>query len=325
MFLRFRGQISRFRGVGLAGLGLALGTAVVALPGPAIAAGNHKGKAKPTCGSKPSTLCTISTRAVGKNDGFKLHLYLSQTNSGYGQPNQTTFSAILKRTRGHATQTNEYSFSKHIKVTGKPGLSSAHVTGTLAGDRGTVNMTFRATGPASKAAGRCGGAKGQKRPGVLSGSLTLKADKLGTVTLKTVKATLSSAINLCSPGLKKGYLVEGYHGVYYVAAWKASKTRRVHEAITVSDQNANKGYGFTYTYSVANEPTSDYTVGSKLSTATVKGAGGISGTAKYKGKKSSSYSSGKMTGGLSVKMAALGVVKPFASAKTMSGDQRFQK
>lgn len=323
MFARFQGQISRFRSVGLAGLALALGAGVVALPGPAIAAGNHSHKAK-TC-TKASTLCTISTGAVSTNEGFKLHLYVNQSNEGYGNPNETSFNAILRRKRVHVTQTDEYSFSD-VKLTGTSNLSSAQLKGTFEDGRGSINMKFRATGSESKAAG-CEGPSGKKRRGVLSGSLTLKADKLGTVRLKSVKATLSTAVNLCGPRAVKGYLLEGYssNGADYVTASKPKPTGPIREEITVSKQTST--YGFTYTYSVANEPTSDYTVASKLSKATVKGASGIKGTATYKGKKSSSYSLGKLTGDLSVNMAALGVVKPFASAKnhSLSGDQRYHK
>lgn len=328
MFSWFPGQMSRFRSVGLAGLCMALGTAVVALPGPAMAAGHHKRKTKTVC-RHANILCSISTRAVRKNQGFRLRLTATQSNEGYpGELNSTAFNAILTRKRKHVTQTVEYSFSKGIKLTGNKSLTKATIKGTLADGRGSISMTFHSTGPERKAsvpkACRAGGFPGHKRSGVLRGSLTLKADKLGTVRLKSVKTTLSTAVlGNCTHSFK-GYLLEGTRGEYYVKATKPSKTGSVAEQILVN-KSANSGnWAFAYTYTAFNEPSSDYTVGSGLSTATLKGASGINGTATYQGKKSSSYSNGKLTGNLSVNMAALGVASPFSS-HSMTGDQRYHK
>ena len=278
-----------------------------------------------------ATLYTLTTAPVGKNHGFKLRLTASQAACGYGSGILTTFTAILTRTNGHATQTNSYGFSSPpqscksiVRLTGGNGLSSGHLDGTLSAGRGSINMNFQATGSEAKARGRCGGASGKKRTGILAGSLTLKADRLGTVTLKSTKATLSNASNLCLPGAVKGYLVEGKRRGYYVSASKPTSSGSVRESIVAN--KGGSGYGFTYKYAVANEPTSDYTgIPADLSSAKVTGASGIGGTASYAGSSSTTYSQhGKLTGHLWVRMAALGVIRPFAGAKnnTISGDQR---
>jgi hypothetical protein len=267
----------------------------------------------------------ITTPGVMKNHGFKLSLRIFQgTPTGYGGRNPNTVVAILKRKNGHATQVNTYSFSRGIRFKGSKDLAYASGKGTLANRRGSINMTFHATGPASKASvpKGCGGTPGRKRPGVLKGSLKLKADKLGTVKLRSIKATLSSANYTCQKSVK-GYLLETPGGRYYVAASKKKASGSVREEISLVKQGG--GFLFTYTYSVAREPTSDYKLNtSNLSTATVKGAGGIGGKATYQGYKSHTQSYGKLQGTLWVKMAAIGAVRPFARAKnhTLSADQR---
>jgi hypothetical protein len=288
---------------------LLLGSTVVALALPATALGK---------------LYSFRTTGVKKNHGFRVSLSGFNTNAGYGAKNQTTFTVLLKRTSGHATQTAAYAFSKKVKLTGTKNLSSGQIKGTLPDGRGSISMSFHATGSLSHASvpKGCTGTPGKKRSGTWSGKLTLKADKLGTVKLSSEKGSLSTAIYQCAPNVK-GYLLEAIHSKYYVTASKPSAKGSVREMIQVTKNGG--GYGFTYTYSAANEPTHDYTLDTaKLSTAKVIGAGGIKGNASYKGHKSSSHSYGKLTGTMYVKMAAIGLVKPFASARkhTMSADQR---
>ncbi len=281
-------------------------------------------------GAALAKLYSFHTSAVKKNHGFKVSISGFNTNSGYGAPNQTTFTVTLKRTSGHATQTAAYAFSSgagaknNPKLTGVKNLSKGKIKGTLTDGRGSVDMHFHATGKLTKASvpKGCSGTPGKKRSGTWSGKLTLKADKLGTVRVKSEKGSLSTAIYQCAPNVK-GYLLEATHSEYYVTASKPSAKGSVREMIQVTKNG--KGYGFTYTYAAANEPTTDYTLDTaKLSTAKVTGAGGIKGKASYKGSKSKSHSYGKLTGTMYVKMAAIGLVKPFASAKkhTISADQR---
>jgi hypothetical protein len=291
---------------------LVLGAAVVGLAFPAGAM---------------ARLYTLRTSSVAKNSGFKIHLYSVNTTQGYGAPNQSTLWAVLTRTRGHATQTIDYAFSRGVKLSGSKHLGSGRVAGTLRGGHGSINMTFHATGSATRAAGACGGLPGHKRTGTLNGSLVLNANKLGTVKVKSFRATLSNASNNCTfptPSCSsKGYLLEGTHPGAYICAAKRSAKALARELIQVSKRGP--GWGASYTYSVANEPTSTYQLNtSNLSSATVMGVGGIGGKATYKGGPSSHYSYGMLTGSLWVRMAALGPVRPFASAKnhSITGDQR---
>ncbi len=288
---------------------LLLGSAIVALAFPAAAL---------------AKLYSFHTTGVKKNHGFRVSLSGFNTNAGYGAPNQTTFTVTLKRISGHATQTAAYAFSKKIKLVGTKNLGSGHIKGTLPDGRGSISMRFHATGSVSRASvpKGCSGTPGKKRSGTWSGRLSLKADKLGTVRIKSEKGSISTAIYQCAPNVK-GYLLEATHSEYYVTASKPSAKGSVREMIQVTKNGG--GYGFTYTYAAANEPTHDYTLDTaKLSTAKVTGAGGIKGKASYTGRKSSSHSYGKLTGTMYVKMAAIGLVKPFASAKnhSMSADQR---
>jgi hypothetical protein len=230
------------------------------------------------------------------------------------------------------TQTDDYSFNKGVKLGGKTNLSKAVIHGTLPDGRGSISMTFHPTGKASGAKGGCGGTPGKKRPGKFSGHLTLKADNLGKVSLTSVKATLSTATSLCNPRVPKGYFLEGFAGTttptYYVSAGKKTSTGAARETISVtrSGEPLNGGgyaWTFGYTYEAANEPTSDYTV-TGISGATVTGASGISGTAKYTATKTTSHhhSNGHLTGSLSVSMATIGKVSPFAKHPKMQADQR---
>jgi hypothetical protein len=278
-----------------------------------------------------ATLFTLNTRLVTKSHGFKFHLHVFNTTTGYGGRNGTTFTAFFSRTRGHVTQTAAYTFSTKVRLTGKMKSGSGQIKGTFADGRGSINMTFHGTGKPSKASGGCGGPGGKKRTGTLRGSLTLKADKLGTVRLKSAGATLSTASSMCnppSPCPTKGYLLEAYRGNTYLCDSKPKSTGPAREVIRTTKNGGSApggGYGwsFAYTYASWNEPTSDYTLNtSNLSSAKVKGASGIHGNATYSGKKSKHHSTGKMTGNLSVHMVVLGTVSPFASAKTLSADQR---
>jgi hypothetical protein len=295
---------------------LLLGTAAVVLAFPAGAMAN---------------LYTLNTKPTAKIHGFKLRLDAFNTTTGYGGPNASDLMAFLVRTREHVTQTSAYSFNVHIKLKGKANLSSAQLNGTLVDSRGSINMTFHGKGATSRAPGQCGGEAGKKRSGTLSGSFTLKADKLGTIKMNSTQATLSTASNNCvapQPCPTSGYLVEGFNGGYTVCASKAKSTSAVREVIRLFKAGdpvpkIGDGWAFQYTYAAKDEPTSDYTPNtSNLSTATVKGASGIHGSATYSGSKNSRHSHGKLTGPLSVNMATIGTVNPFASAKTISALQR---
>jgi hypothetical protein len=304
---------------------LLIGAIVAALAFPAGAMGVRTGDGG-VAKKKGKPIITLTTSAAKSNKGFTLRLLAYQSAALYGGTNPPELIAFLTRKKGHATQTTEYVFSSHLKMTRTKGESSGTIKGTLPSKRGSIDMTFHATGGSSKARGRCGGIGGSKRSGTLSGSLTLHADKLGTVKLKSVGAVLSSADYGCSapsPSTcpSKGYLLEAPHAAYLCFS-KPKAKGRVREV--VERVKAKPGFGAYYVYSVSNERSRDYKVGAKLASATLKGAGGIRGQAVYSGSKSSRHSTGKLTGTLYVKMAALGVVRPFAKAKRheVSADQR---
>jgi hypothetical protein len=159
--------------------------------------------------------------------------------------------------------------------------------------------------------------------------MTLKADKLGTVKLHAVRATISTATSLCNPGFPKGYFLEGFRGTataYYVNAGKPSPTGVSRELVSVtknggSVRGGGYAWSFLHSYKAEREPTSMYRVGKLLASASVKGASGIHGTASYTGKSNAHHSTGHLSGNLSVNMAAIGIVKPFAFG-TMQADQR---
>ncbi len=303
---------------------LVFGLAIAGLAFPAGALGiltSHGTAAK-----KKQKIFTFKTNSVKSSHGFTLRLVAYQSSALYGGINPPELLAYLTRKSGHATQITEYVFTKGLKMAGAKDASSGTLKGTLSGGRGSINMTFHGSGGSSKAQGSCGGANGVKRTGKLSGSLTLKADKLGTVKLKSIHTTWSTADYGCatpSPRTcpSKGYLLEAPHAAF-ICFSKPKASGRVREVIQVL--KAGSGWGAYYSYAVVNERSSNYKVGSKLKSATLKGAGGIRGNAVYSGSKSRSHSYGKLAGTLYVKMAALGVVRPFASAKhhMVSADQR---
>jgi hypothetical protein len=73
--------------------------------------------------------------------------------------------------------------------------------------------------------------------------------------------------------------------------------------------------GITYGYLVTGKPGRDYKVGSKIRSATVTGAGGISGKASYSATKGRPrLSTGSLSGSLAVTMAAIGRVTPLAGS-----------
>lgn len=314
--MRFPGQTFGFGRFGLASLAVVLGAAVIALPSAAVARSSRGGKGK-------RTIYTMNTTSVVQK-GFKVKVYAFQTNPGYGSPIQTTFSVYLKKTSGKATQAAVYTFNKGIKFKGTTNLSTAKVSGKFADSRGSVNMSWKGSGSTKKAPGKCsGGTSGSKRSGTFKGTLTLKADNLGTITLKSLKTTVSTATTgECSHSLK-GYIVEGYNknDTWYVKATKPSSTGSVHEEIDEykSAGGDNPAWSFAYSYAVNGQPSSDYTIGSKLSSATITGSGGISGTATYTGSKGKKHSNGKLTGDLSAPNGVIGTLTPPSS---LSADQR---
>jgi hypothetical protein len=299
--------------------GLALGAVLLglALPSGALADG---------CG----TLC-LTTVTVSKNDGFKLTLGASK---GFST-NPSVLSASLEKHSGgtglgSVTQSNDYGFAKGITFTGKTNLSSAHIAGTFAKKRGSIKMTFHATSPASSVPlpKGCTGKAGTSRKGKLSGSFQLKADRLGTVRLKSIRATLARPprITGCSGGSTghatylSGYNVSRTHS-FFVTATEPSGTSPASEDISVSKSGA--GFNFSYEL-IVMVPRSDYTSPGNLKSATLTGYGPIHGSASYTGSPpSQGMSRGTLSGDLSVAMFAIGTVKPFANGPLAADQGRY--
>jgi hypothetical protein len=151
----------------------------------------------------------IQTVKVKKNAGFKLSVLASKGNpTACGGPCPSSVGAFLVKHSGSGvgstTQTNDYGLSSGITFMGSKNLSSAKVSGTFAKRRGSIRMTFHATKAATAVPvpKGCTGTPGKQRKGVLKGSFKLKADKLGTETLKSIRATFVKPpkITSCSPG-----------------------------------------------------------------------------------------------------------------------------
>jgi hypothetical protein len=268
----------------------------------------------------------IKTTPIHKgNQGFQFTLWLKQgTPAPYGGRNPTVVQGILFRHNGNATENDNYTFSSTggHKLTFKAGknakaLQFAKVTGTFANNRGSVNLTFKANGPAHhvNVPKNCKGHAGERRTGTLSGSYTLKADNLGTITQKTFKnATISSAAFVCHKSTHGYDIRTTDFGETFVDVAK-SPSNKVTETIQ-KEPNGN-GWAFLYTYYVKGLPSTDYKVGSGMKTASITGASGISGKATYTAKKKSSHkTTGKLSGTLAATFAAIGKVQPLTKPRS---------
>src|SRR5690242_15609541 len=155
-----------------------------------------------------ATTDQIKTQAINKGPGFKLTLAIHQGQpTGYGGRYPNSVAGVLFKHTTGGTENDNYSFSGSKKDPlkfqqgSKPAsLQFAKVTGTFGNSGGSINLTFHATGPAHNVSvpKGCTGHGGKARPGTLSGSYILHADKLGTITQKSFKATLSSASFQCN-------------------------------------------------------------------------------------------------------------------------------
>jgi hypothetical protein len=267
----------------------------------------------------------LTTTGVAKEKGFKLSLRIVQGGqAGYGGVTPNSVTGRLTKKSGHATQLDDYGFFHGIDFTAATNLSSATVRGTFANGRGSISMTFHATGPLVNARGPKGsrGIHQQKRQGVMKGSYTLRADRLGTIRQRSFTATLSTTdYSGCIPPIHGFDLFTDYTGRPTVLISKPSPTGHVSELIEVARGRSTTYWGITYSYIVTGLPSSDYKVGPKLSRAKVTGAGGILGTASYSGTRGAAgkVSRGTITGSLAVTMAPIGRVRPFATGARRAG------
>lgn len=131
-----------------------------------------------------------------KSHGFRLSLIaFGRASAGAGASLSSLWIVLNKHSgsgAGSSYQATAYRFNRGIAFTASHNLGTAHVAGELLRRRGAARLSFRATGPGEPVPlpKGCSGAPGQKRHGVLRGSLLLRADRLGTVTLHTIGATL---------------------------------------------------------------------------------------------------------------------------------------
>jgi hypothetical protein len=290
---------------------LVLGTVVVGLAFPAASMG---------------TTDQIKTTPIHKgSQGFQLTLAIHQgVPTGYGGRYPNSVAVILFRHTHNGTENDNYAFSTpkpagthKINFSGSKDLSSAQIAGSFVNSGGSINMTFHATGKPShvNVPKGCTGHGGTKRSGTLSGSFTVHADNLGTITQNSFKATISTAAFQCYKA-SRGYELQtsGYNPAW-VDIFKTSASSPVSEEIDVS--NTGNGWAFDHKFTASRAPTSDYKLNtSKLNSATVKGADGITGKATYSSKKSSKHDTvGKMSGSLAVTFGTIGKVKAFPSSR----------
>jgi hypothetical protein len=271
----------------------------------------------------------IKTTPIHKgNQGFLFTLWIKQGGRApYGGRNPNLVEAILFKHNGSTTENDNYTFSstkshplKFKQGANPQSLQFAKMTGTFANGRGSINLTFHASGPAHRVnvPNGCKGHGGERRSGKLGGSFTLHADKLGTITQKTFqKATVSSAAFVCNKPTH-GYDVEtADFGEPFVDIFKSS-SNKVTETIE-KEPNGN-GWAFLYKYSVTGLPSTDYKIETtkNLKHAVVQGGGGITGGATYTSqsrKAQTRHTKGTLSGTLAATFGALGHVQAFPHAR----------
>jgi hypothetical protein len=262
--------------------------------------------------SAMATTQHVVTNTVTKTDGFRLNFTVAQGQpTGYGGRYPPDVIVNLNRTSGAATQTNQYTFTKGVHFTGSSSLSSGKFQATFAKGRGSLKMTFHPKGSifTVHAPKGCKGS-GKARRGTLSGSFTLKADKLGTIKVKSIPATLSNAQITCNPSNKGVNLYAPPTAKVGVNATQVSGK----DHISVFSLSRGSGFSFMHTYGITvASSTNDFTFASDLSSATVNGSNGIQGSATFTGthKFGANKYGGTMSGsGLTVTMKAIGKVTP---------------
>lgn len=320
-------------------IGVLRGHAVRMRLSAAVLAATAVALAVPAAASAAGTTEWLFTGKVKKNDGFMLSLRALPSS----RQHPTTVDAFLHRRSGSGVgsvfQDSDYTFHSGLMLWGSEKLGSAHISGTFADKRGSINMYFTAMGAATKVPVQkgCRGTPGEKRKGTLRGSFDLKVGKLGTVKLASIRATLvrPPKVNLCF-GPAEGVRESGGAGrqrpplaALYTSPQHRAGPNGVHvEAIkprgtapVIEDIQAfDSGHGFSmYDAYAVYAPRTDYTFTSNLSSATLKGYFGIKGTANYTGAPGVGspggvrISKGTLNGNLSVNMAAIGTFEPFAS------------
>ena len=253
----------------------------------------------------------VVTNKVTKAGGFKLSFIVQQgQKTGYGGRYPNSVTVNLNRTSGKATQSNQYSFFGGVHFSGSKKLNSGHFTAKFAKNRGSLNMSFHPKGSSFTvhAPAGCRG-KGTAHRGTLSGSFKIKADKLGTIKVKSIPATMSTANFTCNGTPKGVYLFQQPPGKKGINASLVNGTAN----ISVFSSTRGKGYNFLYTYSIKG-PASDYMPSADLKTAKLTGSNGIQGTATFSGKSKIGHNAwdGIMSGStFHATMKSIGTITPF--------------
>jgi hypothetical protein len=247
-----------------------------------------------------------------KNDGFKLNFTVQQGEpTGYGGRYPNSVIVNLNKTSGKATQKNQYTFNKHVKFVGSLSFSGGTFKATFPNNDGKLNMTFHPKGSTFTAhvPKGCKGTSGTARRGTLKGTFKLKAGgKIGTVTVKSIPATLSNALYSCNPASKGVQLFNP--PTAKVGAYASAGSPSL---VTIFSDSRGSGFDFSHTYTVKG-PSSNFTYKSDLSSATLTGSNGMKGTATFTGtnKVTTKLEDGTMTGSsFSATMASVGKVTPF--------------
>lgn len=272
---------------------------------------------------------TLTTGRVATQRGFQLSLFAIRASGG----DSSLLTASLARRSGSGSgssdEVDRYDFNRGIAFTGSSDLRWARVRGVLLRGRGSIRVAFHATGrarPVPLPKG-CTGSPGKKRRGVVRGSFVLKADRLGTIRVKVIAATLKipPVISECTGGggpgshgttLMANGSVDGH--ALYVFATEPRSRGLVREGVSV----ARVGAGFSFSHSLTVlAPRTAYTFSDDLARGKLRGVGDLRGNATYLGSRASGGASqGLLRGNLAAGFAAIGTVRPFAHGP-VSADQ----
>jgi hypothetical protein len=297
-------------GLVVPGLMFAINATAFALSLSAPAASTTPSRARPV---------TLVTAKVKTADGLKLWLDAHRP---------ATLDNMLLGTTGTGPETTESDSYLFRNVTWrhvKSDLSSAQLSGKFVDGYGSIRMTFTATQPATSLPApkdcRRGRHPGTGRKGELKGSYELKADKVGKITFSSFPATLEIPPRcLPGPGIFNYTELSGRYtspsgrkeGVFAYEPRGSSSV--LEEIYTHFCSQGSKRFCFNHKLTV-RAPNSDYSFSSDLSSASLEGAGALTGTANYSGTAvapGGGTSTGKLTGEFSGTFATIGNVDPIA-------------
>ncbi len=243
---------------------LAAGLTALAIPAGALTAPSHAAK-------QLTERVTSVSKTMSGSDGFKVGFQVQQgAPTGYGGRYASLVIININQTSGHATQANQYTFKKKVKFTGSSSLSTGSFKATFANKKGTLKMSFHGKGKTFKIGTPkgCTGSGGTGRKGTLSGTLKLNAKetggKFGTITIKSIPATMSTATYTCSPPLVKGVALSPPPTAKTLVIASKSTSGSVDEEISVTEKGT--GYTFLHNYSITGEPSTDYSYSTDLKT-----------------------------------------------------------